>query len=257
MQSILLEATRGLGRTVLLVLAVACSGPGSPPLAPNPDPQPSPDPGPAPARVVYLVSHPDSLNGSEKGIRDLAAALTGLPVVLVDDHAFRVSDLEGCRLVLMSKNVDDNVIGNRLKATPCGILFWEENQQQLRMLATMDNDGSDGGVWHTHGRAVWIPPDAPAELSDGLSGMIDLFDRVDEMAFGRRDQVPESAMVVVEYKEPGNHKVVYAYERGATLADGTPAAGRRIFFGLYRDNFPHLTPEARRLFDAALLWAAR
>ncbi len=238
-----------------LLLAAACSGPYAPNVPPDPPPDPDPDPPPVVDRIVYLVSHPDSMNGSEKEIGARAAELTGLPVATIDDHAFTVADLEKCRLVLMSKNVDDNVIGNRLKDTPCGVLFWEENQQQLRMLATIDNDGSDGGVWHTQGQMVWVPPEAPEALRAGLSGEVDLFDRVDELAFGRAGQVPETAIVLAEYREPAGHRVVYAYDRGATLADGTPAAGRRVFYGLYRDNYHHLTPEGSHLFDTLLMWA--
>lgn len=204
---------------------------------------------------MYIVPHPDSLNGSEKEIGERAAELSGLPVVRIDEHAFTPSDLDRCALVLISKNVDDNVLGDAAKPARCGIVFWEENQQQLRMLATMDNDGSRGNTWHTRGQRVYVPPDAPEELAAGLSGMIELFDRVDEMSFGRRGEVPESAFVVAEYEEPGNHKVVYAYERGALLADGTTAAGRRVFFGLYRDNYGHLSEDGHRLFDAALRWA--
>ncbi len=201
------------------------------------------------------MSHPDSLNGSEKSIGQRAAEISGLDVVLVDEHEFVPADLEDCALVLISKNVDDNVLGAGAKSAECGILFWEENQQQLRMLATMDNDGSQGTVWHTRGREVHVRPEAPAELTAGLEGIIDFFDRVDELSFGRRDQIPESAIIVAEYKQPGDHKVIYAFERGALLADGTLAAGRRVYFGLYRDNFHYLTEEASLLFDAALRWA--
>lgn len=249
------SARRVAALAAALALTAACSGPG--PYDPGPDPGPGPGPGPgAGDRIVYLVSHPDSLNGSEKAIRARAAELTGLPVVTIDDDVFSVDDLAGCRLVLMSKQVDDNVIANRLKATPCGILFWEENQQQLRMLATIDNDGSDGGVWHTRGQQVWVPAEAPDSLRAGLVGLVDFFDRVDEMAFGRAGQVPQTAIVLAEYSAAGGHRIVYVYERDALLADGTPAAGRRVFFGLYRDNYVHLTPGASAMFDALIRWAA-
>lgn len=238
-----------------LGLGGGCGSPISGPPGDPPEEDPVPPSDPPAQRVVYVVSHPDSLNGSEKSIGQRAAEISGLDVVLVDEHEFVPADLEDCALVLISKNVDDNVLGAGAKSAECGILFWEENQQQLRMLATMDNDGSQGTVWHTRGREVHVRPEAPAELTAGLEGIIDFFDRVDELSFGRRDQIPESAIIVAEYKQPGDHKVIYAFERGALLADGTLAAGRRVYFGLYRDNFHYLTEEASLLFDAALRWA--
>ncbi|MBW3660096.1 MAG: hypothetical protein KY397_00490 [Gemmatimonadetes bacterium] len=50
--------------------------------------------------------------------------------------------------------------------------------------------------------------------------------------------------------------MIYDLRAGRALVDGTTAAGRRIFFGLYRDNLHHLTEEGARLFNAALRWAA-
>lgn len=214
------------------------------------------DPGPdagATQRIVFLVDHPNTPNPSERMIRD-RLSLLGIPLALIDDDAFVPSDTTGCRMVVMSKTVEDSLIANKLKECPCGILFWEENQQMLRMLATMNNDGSDGAFWHKPGQFIWVRPEAPAELRDGLSGTIAFYDRLAEISYGKRLEVPAHATVVAELGVPGDHKVIYFLDRGQTLADGTPAAGKRFYFGLHRDTFMFLTPEALRLFDAAVRW---
>jgi hypothetical protein len=232
----------------LALLVASCESPV--PVVPPPDPPPQPPPG----RALFLVDDPADTNGSEKAIAARVAAL-GLEIVWIDDDAFTTGLADGCALVLMSKSIDDEVLGNKLKPVRCGIVFWDENQQQLRMLATIDNDGSLGNVWHTQGDTVWVRPDAPAALRAGLSGLRALYARRDELSFGPVLDVPPQATVVAERHRAGDHKVIYAYDRGTTLADGTPAAGRRVFFGLYRDTFVRLSPDGLALWDAAVAWA--
>lgn len=215
---------------------------------------PPPPPQPPPGRALFLVENPQDTNGSEKAIAARIAA-RGLEVVWIDDDAFTAGLADDCALVLMSKSIDDEVLGNKLKPVRCGVVFWDENQQQLRMLATIDNDGSLGNVWHTQGDTVWVRSDAPAALRAGLSGLVALYSRRDELSFGPVLDVPPQATVVAERHRAGDHKVVYVYDRGTALADGTAAAGRRVFFGLYRDTFVQLSPDGLRLWDAAVAWA--
>ena len=47
----------------------------------------------------------------------------------------------------------------------------------LRWMATVANDGSDGAFWHKPGLRVYVRPEAPAALRDGLSGAIEFYDR--------------------------------------------------------------------------------
>lgn len=235
----------GAGTVAVLSVLGGCQS-GAPSGPPPPEPV---------GRIVFVVDHPNTPNPSEQRIRDRVSALApGIPVVLINDEDFVPSDTEGCRMVLMSKTVEDSTMGNKLKGCTCGLFFWEENQQMLSMLATIDNDGSDGGFWHKPGQVIWVRPEAPAVVRDGLSGEITFYNSVQEISYGRREDVPAQATVIAEYEEPGDHKVIYYFERGQTLADGTPAAGKRFYFGIHRDTFIYLTPEALRLFDAGIRW---
>jgi len=243
---------KGLVRFVPIVAAVLLTQCQSPVPSVGPDPPDPPDP-PSQERIVFVVDHPGTPNGSERRIRDRIRAL-GIPIVLVDDDAFVPSDTVRCRMVLMSKTVEDSLMGDKLKGCPCGVLFWEENQQMLRMLATVDNDGSDGAFWHTLGQRIRLSPDAPAALLQGLSGSIPFYTQVGEISYGKRQDVPASATVVAELEAASSHRVIYFYDRGDSLADGTLAAGRRFYFGLHRDTFHLLSPEALQLFDAGVRW---
>jgi N-acetylglucosaminyldiphosphoundecaprenol N-acetyl-beta-D-mannosaminyltransferase len=250
-----LAAALGRMATVWLIalLLGACQSAAPGPLDPNPGP--GPPPGGEPRHIVFLLDHPATPNPSERLIRDRIPVLApGVPLVLVDDDAFVPADTIGCLVIVMSKTVEDSLIRDQLKRCPCGIFFWEENQQMLGMLATVNNDGTDGAFWHEPGQGIWVRPEAPGTFRDGLTGSISFYDREAEMSYGKRQDVPAHATVVAEFAAAGGHKVIYALDRGQPLADGTSSAGRRFFFGLHRDTFVHLTPEALRLFDAGFRW---
>jgi hypothetical protein len=158
----------------------------------------------------------------------------------------------------MSKTVKADKMSDKLKPSRCGVVFWEDDQQQLAMLATIDNDGSRGTTWHTQGERLFVRPNAPFELTSGLSGEIEFYDRRDEITYAPIEDLPADAVIIAElvgYRK--DHRAIYLYERGSRLADGTSAAGRRVFFGLYTDTFRRLSPSGMRLFDAAVAWASR
>lgn len=212
--------------------------------------------GSAGAAAYLLVGDRGALNESERGVVSAVEAIVR-PLVVLDDDGFRASDVDDCRLVVVSKTVRSDAVGVRLRGVACGIVFWEDNLQMLAQLATIFNDGSGGTAWHGTDDDLFVRPDAPAELRAGLSGERDFYVRRDEITWAPRTDLTDSATVVAELDEPGGHPAIYVVERGARLSDGSAAAGRRAFFGLYDDTFRLLTPDGRALFDAIVQWAMR
>lgn len=238
--------------TLLLPALLAALGCGSDPRVP------SEPPGPPAPRIVLLVNHVHGMNESEKALRLRVEAISGLPVVPITDEDFVDADTTNCRMILVSKTTDDNILRDRIKGAPCGIFFWEENAQALQYLATVHSNGEDGAFWHDPGSQVHVLPEAPEALRAGLEGMIDFYVPLDSLvhiAYGRREHmVGTRATIVAEFERPGHHKAIYYYDRGDTLADGTLVVARRLFFGLHRDTYRHLSPEGSSLFEAAIRW---
>ncbi|MDX1622629.1 MAG: hypothetical protein R3199_01450 [Gemmatimonadota bacterium] len=191
---------------------------------------------------------------SEQGIRDRLGRL-GHELRIRDDDGFSTSDADGCSLVVMSKTVTSTTIGDRLKPVGCGVFFWEDNQQKFDMLATIDNDGSGGTAWHAAEDDVFVRGDAPTELRADLAGERLFYIELDEITWAPRGDLIPDATVVAEFGEAGGQPVYYVLDAGDRLADGSDAAGRRVYFGLYDDTFRLLTPEGLSLFDAAVAWA--
>lgn len=229
-------------------------GPSDP--GPGPDPDPDPDPGPGGAFVLLLVGNPGGLNPSERALESRLGRL-GREIRVRDDDGFETGQAGGCGLVVVSKTVSSDRVGSRLRPVACPVLFWEDNAQMIHMIATIDNDGSNGTAWHGTEDDVYVRPDAPSSLRAGISGEVDIYTQRDEITFAPRADLVDDAIVVAEFDEAGGDPVIYALERGARLADGSSAAGRRVYFGLYDDTFRLLNANGLALFDAAVAWALR
>ena len=210
-------------------------------------------PGNSPAAYL-LVGNPGDLNASEDGVVRAVESIVR-PLIVLDDDGFRSGDVDGCRLVVVSKTVHSNAVGERLRGVRCGIVFWEDNMQMLGQLATIDNDGSGGTAWHATENDLFLRSDAPAELRAGLSGERDFYVEHDEITWAPDGDLTDAATIVAEFDEAGGPASIYVVERGARLADGSRAAGKRGFFGLYDDTFRLLTDDGRALFDAIVRWA--
>jgi hypothetical protein len=197
----------------------------------------------------------DALNASELALRSRLRA-QGFEVAVRSDRDLRAGDGDAFDVVVMSKTVDSVEVGQKLKDTATGVVFWEDNQQQRSMLATIDDDGRSGTAWHSAETQADVAGDAPDGLTGGYRGRVRFYTQADEMTWAPAGSLPDDAIRIA--RTPGGDRtVVYAYDRGDRLADGSRAAGRRAFFGLYDDSFRYLTLDAVALFDAVLEWTAR
>lgn len=231
-------------------------GPSEPPGDPGDpgDPGGNDDPPSQAGTIVLLVGDPGDLNESERQLRDYLGGF-GREVRIVDDDGFSLDRVDGCDVVVMSKTISSTNVADRLRPTTCGVVFWEDNQQMIHMMATIDNDGSSGTAWHATENDVYIRPDAPGSLRAGLSGEHDIYTSHDEITYAPRNDLVDDAVVIAEFDESGGNPSIYVLERGARLANGSGAAGRRVYFGLYDDTYRLLNDNGRALFDAAFRWA--
>lgn len=72
----------------------------------------------------------------------------------------------------------------------------------------------------------------------------------------RKSNLAAGARTIAQWSSSDGRTPYVAYEKGVTIADGSTAEGRRIYFALYDDTFRYLTADGLKLFDAAVLWAA-
>ncbi len=209
------------------------------------------------SNALLLVGEEQSiLNASEWAVRSRLRALGYEVTVLVDSQVGTVVP-ERFDLIVMSKTVQSDVVGAALKPMAAGVLFWEDNQQMLSMMATIDNSGEAGTTWHATGTHFFFDAaDSADELRAGHEGPLQVLMIAGEITYAPAGELGPGAIPIARYGSDGSdgRYAMYAYPAGATLADGTDAAGRRIYFGLYDDTYRHLTRDGVALFDAAVAW---
>lgn len=247
-------------------VAAIASAPPPPTPAPQrstapPPPTPAATPVPTPARVggaLVVVGDEDELNESEEALHARLAA-HGLRVSVIEDSDADGVDHGAFDLIVISKTVESEQVSNHFKPASGGVIFWEDNAQALPMMATIDDSEQSNTGWHSRATDVEIDARAPSALTGGLTGDIELLASAGEITYAPTDDGGDStlssAAIRVARMVGSDRWAYYAYERGAALADGTPAAGRRVYFGLYDDTFRLLTHDGLALFDAAVRWA--
>ncbi|MFI5357805.1 MAG: hypothetical protein ACHQ4G_10760 [Opitutales bacterium] len=90
-------------------------------------------------------------------------------------------------------------------------------------------------------------------LAAGLpSGPVRMINEPDIIGFGEPGR---AAIVIANFSTNPEQCPIFAYEKGATLANGRVNPNRRVFFALDNNAFDDLTAEGHQLWDAAVLWA--
>lgn len=169
----------------------------------------------------------------------------GHTVTLVDDDA--IDDLVAADygLVAVSGSVSPPKVGDTLTLAPVPVVAWEHQLYDDLGLTT----GANKGTTPTTSTIDIVDTSHP--IAGSLSGTVDV------TQLGRRHNwgIPSDAATVIatESRAP-NRPVVFAYESGASMAEGT-APARRV--GLYIDPAAPTvwTDDAGTLFDATVDWA--
>jgi hypothetical protein len=176
----------------------------------------------------------------------------GFDVVTRTDLAVRAADVEGKGAVLLSgsttaANVMMNLGNAPTLATP--IVAMDENLEPfLNLTAAPDTDHGT-----TDGTQITILGDANPDLSAGLQGNVTVFNVVFDVSWG----VPgPGALKVATVLNNANQVAIFAYPKGAMMANGQTAPAKRVFF-FVRDSPTAnlLTDDALDLFSAAVEFA--
>lgn len=209
---------------------------------------------------VLLVVGSLTLNSSETAV---VSRLTGQgwTVDSVLGSAVTVTQANSYALVIISKTVSSASMGASLKATTSGVIFWEDNLQALAYMATIDDSDESDTFWHHTAQQACIHSGIPAGFSDLAAGLtpnsaFNLYTSVLNQCWSPPNTLGPGAQPIAKFQDCLNERdTIYAYDAGGELADGTLAAGRRVFFGLYDDTFTDLTTDGLALWDAAVEWA--
>jgi galactitol-specific phosphotransferase system IIB component len=194
-------------------------------------------------------------------IRNRLEKVLGHRVILGVDSA-SVGELrsaaESADLVIVSESTTSVKLRDKLKAVTTPIISYEAFIQDEMGLTAKELPGDPGepdkfayGVREKDTGIDIIMPDHP--LASGLKGHVTVYRESKEVTWGK---VGKSAKVVATLTGKKEAAVIYIYNKGTELFDGTIAAGMRIGFFLEEENITgtsnFMTTEGLRLFDAAV-----
>ena len=194
--------------------------------------------------VLYVVGNPGALLAGEIAVRDRLTS-AGRSVTILDDNLTTPVAATGYAMVLVGSSVSTGVLGSTLK-----------NLAQAVWLAKpylLDDMGVTGPVALTDygfvSTATVDIVDSSHPLAGGLTGSVTVTSAAREASYG----VPGAAAQIVA--RIGTRPTTFVYRPGATLADGTPAAGCRLTSSVFQDGPTQFTAAGWTLFDAAVTYA--
>jgi hypothetical protein len=225
---------------------------------------------PVQSRTILLVVGDDNrtaVPGQGTGdvfIRSRLEKVLGYKVILGVDSA-SLAELkkaaQSADLVIVSESSTSMLLQDKLKSVTTPIINYEAFIQDEMGLTAKERSGDPGepeefayGVRQKDTGIDIIMADHP--LAAGLKGHVKIYREAREVTWGK---VGESANVIATLTGKKEAAVIYIYNKGAVLFDGTIAAGMRIGFFLEEENVTgtsnFMTGEGLRLFDASVKFA--
>lgn len=205
-----------------------------------------------PPELVLFVIGTDSvpnLNASDAGIKARLESL-GFEVKVLNAPASTTGDANGTALIITSSTVNSGDVADKFRSSPIPVLNWEQALQDNYLMTT--DEGTTHGTTDGQTQVNIVKADHP--LAAGLSaGLKTVTTAAQPYSWG----VPgPSATIVATIADDPTHALIYAYEKGAALIDGTTKAPeRRVHFLAGNDGYAALTDDGKKLFDAALSFA--
>lgn len=184
-------------------------------------------------------------------LRSMGAEVFPVDQMEPDTHA------NGKDLVIISASINKYKLGFKYADTHLPVVMMEAKAvDQMNLVGRQRN--SEYGV-NDHKESIYPPenyiqivrPSHP--LAAGFpSGKFKLFKTPGVLAWA---VVPPGAEVVAGIPNQPRHGTLFAYEKGAVMANDHIAPARRVLFPMDATRFPDLTDEGRLLYGTSLIWS--
>jgi hypothetical protein len=200
--------------------------------------------------VVGTDSNP-TLNPSDAAIKARLES-QGWQVTVEQAPSSTTASADGKQLVIVSSTVNSGDVADKFRDVTVPVVMWEQAvQDNFRM--TGDVDGTDRGTQTAQTQINIVNNTHP--LAAGLPlGLLTVVSNAQDFAYGAPSA---NAVVIAQMADNPARAVIYGYDTGALMIDGTtPAPARRVMLFPANNSYVLFTPEAVALFDAAVQWAS-
>jgi hypothetical protein len=200
--------------------------------------------------LVMVVASAENPTENDEEVRERLLGLD-FDVQLISAGALVEADVTEAALVVVPV-VRVDAVAELLRELPVPVLTWD---QDLEPTFRFTADEVDEAWGDTEPRLYIDIVNADHPIAAGLpGGVLQVNEYPQEFAWG----VPGAeAAIIATLDDDPERAVIYAYDKGAALADGSDAPEKRVFFMLTDDTYLALNDEALSLFDAAVAWARK
>ncbi|MGJ3251409.1 MAG: hypothetical protein ACFE0J_09795, partial [Elainellaceae cyanobacterium] len=199
---------------------------------------------------ALLVGNSPNGNSADLAIKTRLETL-GYQVTVKDDDAIKSNDANGQDLVVISESVKSNKIGSKFTKADVPVITMEPYVfDDMKM--TGSKAGSDYGFKSGQTQVAIETTGHP--LAGGLNSSPKVYNGSGSMGWGKPGT---GATEIANVAGDSQKSAVFGYDKGATLADSSKAAERRVGMFVMNQNSEgsRLTNEGWQLFDSAVEWA--
>ncbi|HEX7861459.1 MAG TPA: Ig-like domain-containing protein [Verrucomicrobiae bacterium] len=190
-------------------------------------------------------------NASDSGI---IARLQGYgwQVTRMEAPSTTTASADGKQLIIVSSTVTSGDVAAKFQSVAVPVIFWEQAVQD-DFLTTDPALTTNRGTVAGQTQISVVNTNHPIAAGINL-GLLTVTTNAQDYTWG----MPNSnAVVIATIAADPSQAVVYAYDKGAILANGTtPAPEKRVLLFSGDNGFAAYTPEALQLFDNAVQWAS-
>ncbi|MDB6092404.1 MAG: putative lipoprotein transrane [Gammaproteobacteria bacterium] len=181
-------------------------------------------------------------------------------VVSVADEHPSSDVVSGEDLIVISNSVNARQMTSRFASLNVPIVTWASDLYPvLHMTGNVAGQdyGTTGTVGGKDGDRFTSIVNAPHPLAAGLAAdaIQDLYDDNEFITNWGKPSLGAINIAVIEGFP--DKRLVFAYEKGASMAGNALAPARRVAYFLNTEDFGELQPAGLALLDAAVLWASR
>ncbi len=196
--------------------------------------------------TVLFVTASTTLNASDTAVRNRLQTL-GFTVQVKAAPSSVTADATGKALVVVSSTVTSGDVGSKFKSVAVPVLTWESAIYDD--MALVPGGSGNLGTQATQTSATIAAPSHP--MAAGLTGTATVA-ASSTFSWGK----PSAAAVkVATLPADATKSLIFGFESGAALSDGTSAAARRVGLFLEDNTAASLTTNGWNLFQQAVTWA--
>ncbi|GEM_PF-5252256 len=201
-----------------------------------------------PSHFVLLVIPNRVPSAGEQAVADRLSGL-GLITLMVQDSVFAPVDTVGIGLMMIPSSVHAEFSSDKFRDFTLPVHVSDPTVFPRMQMTGPTNAVDYGRVTNKTDLQIMLPSHP---LAAGFSGMVTVSPTPVEFKWGNP---PSGAVVIAVDPLAAQHALIFAFEKGALLYDGTAAPARRVGMFMHLIDTPQPNANSWKLFDASVRWA--